>query len=139
MSDISHGKAMSILEELGNTTGLGDEEFKNDYKQLRNEGYKREEAVRVIWRDVMSDYFSVLYDMDDGWTSSEEESFKSKVYWFFDEMYNITGVEISYIKNEYNSFLTRLDEIEALKSTWDVMMERYFEHLIGRDYSMGRY
>jgi len=146
--DISHKKAVDLLEKLEGITSYDYKEIKEMYHDMRNFGYDRSDTVKMIWRIVMDRYFDVLFAMDDGWKKEggigmgsdkiiwdSDYISESKKYWFFDLITNITGYSEDKILAIYSPALDRNWNLDArgkvtMRYTWNTMMDKYIKKLV---------
>jgi len=139
MSDISHKKAMSILKELERMTGYPYEDAKDMYKEYRDRGETRENAVGGVWMVITHGDFEMFYEMDEGWSDTDNidelmgkgEISDSKRNWIFEKLSKLTGYNYRDILRDYSEISGSMyTDYKTVELIWDDIMEKYLNHLI---------
>jgi len=127
--DISHKKAMNILDVLSDFTGMNKDFFDEEYKKLRNKGYTRIEAVRTLWEDKAIEWFYVI----DGMLVGRPQRVKSMISYISSITRHMFSEDD--VRKEYSelSLLLGGDTSLSLEKTFYSIMDKYFEYLVGRD------
>jgi len=128
--DISHKKAMKILNVLSYTTGTDKDFFEEKYKKLRDEGYTRIEAVKELWEDEWFFFMdAMLFELKDKPRPQVVKSIISYISLLTNTLFSEDQV-----RKEYNELYLLLgDTDQSLKKTFDSIMNKYFEYLVGMD------